>query len=112
MFEKKISGKMTLIQGRGCPHQERLSITFFDSFSPSESEFFKQPAEPLGPKFLAAATDVPKCSNNDLQRILKAVLEAQTLAPTSAPAPTPTASKKPWNKSLKVRVKGRTRVVS
>ena len=58
-----------------------------------------QPAEPLGTKTpLAdapvAATNVPKYSKNDLQGILKIVLEAQapapTLAHTSVVAPAPT----------------------
>ena len=51
---------------------------------------FDQPAWPSETKShanaLAAATNIPKYSENDLQRILKAVLEAQAPTPTPTPA--------------------------
>ena len=88
---------MTLIQGRGCPRRERLSvapfITLLGSFSPPKSESFKQTNRPLRLKSPAAATSVLKSSEDDLQRIFKAVLEAQT--PAFASALAPVVSKKP-----------------
>ena len=57
------------------------SIAPPDSSPPPKSEIFEQP-----PKS-SANTSIPKYSEDNLQRILKAVLEAR--APASAPAPTP-----------------------
>ena len=91
---------MILVQGRGCPRQERLSIAPSvvppDSSPPPESKSFEQPDGPLGPKSPAEATSVPKYSEDDLQRILKAVLEAR------APVPAPVVSEVPREK-LKAR---------
>ena len=67
--------------------QERLSANPFiappDSSSPLESgdKLSDQPAWPLGIKYPiadapATTTNVPKYSKDDLQKILKAVLEA------------------------------------
>ena len=81
---------MTSVQGRSHPRQERSSVALSDSSPPPELEFSKQPAESLRPKLLIAvvpATDVPKYSEDDLQRILKTVLETQAPAPALAPAP-------------------------
>ena len=94
---------MTSVQGRGCPYQERPSIAPsvapsiapLDSFRSPESgdKLSDQPAGPSGGKPLAnspsAATSISKYSEDDLQRIFKAVLEAWALAPVSAPAPVP-----------------------
>ena len=50
------------------------------------------------------ATSIPKYSKDDLQRILKAVLESRALAPIPAPAPAPApvpapvVCKVPWEK--------------
>ena len=90
---------MTSVRGRGRPRRERPSIAFPDSFPPPESEFSEQPDGPPGPKSPAAATHVPKYSEDDLQRILKAVLEAQAPAPATAPA----TSEETQNKPLKAR---------
>ena len=82
---------MISIQSCSCPRRKRLSVAssvaFPSSSSPSKSESFKQSNRALGLKSPAAATNVPKYSKNDLQRIFKAVLEARTLALTFAPAP-------------------------
>ena len=82
---------MILVQGRGCPRRERLSIAPSvappGSSFPPKSESSEQPDRPRGLKSPAAATSVPKYSEDDLQWILKAVLEAQ------APAPAPVISK-------------------
>ena len=71
---------MTSVQGRSCSRQKRPfvapSIAPFDFSPPPKSEFLKQPVGPLGLKSSAIATDVPKYSEDDLQRILKVVLEA------------------------------------
>ena len=94
---------MTSVRGRGRPRRERPSvapsvapsIASPDSSPPPESgdELSDQPAGPSGAKPHAnsppAATSVPKYSENDLQRILKAVLEARAPAPVPAPAPAP-----------------------
>ena len=93
---------MTSVRGRGCLCQEcpfaapfvapsvapsiAPSIAPPDSSLPPESEISKQLDEPAGPKS-PAATSVPKYSEDDLQRILKAVLEARAPAPAPAPAP-------------------------
>ena len=107
---------MTSVQGRGCLHRERPSvapfvapsITLFDSSPPLESvdKLSNQPVGPTGIKPLAnfplAAIGVPKYSEDDLQRIFKAVLDAQAPIPIPAPAPAPIlasiVSKVPWKK--------------
>ena len=104
---------MTSVRGRGRPRQERpsvapsvlssvaLSIAFSDSSLSPESgnKLFDQLARPSRAKPLTnsplATSNVPKYSKNDLQRILKTVLENRalvpvpTLVPASAPAPAP-----------------------
>ena len=101
---------MILVQGRGRPRRERPSVApsvtpsvascVAPSVAPSiissvvspdsspahESEIFKQPEGPPEPKF-PAANSVPKYSEDDLQQILKAVLEARVPVPVLAPAP-------------------------
>ena len=84
---------MISTQGRGRLRWERLSISPFiapsiaplDSSLPPKSEISKLPDGLLRPKF-PAATSVPNYFQDDLQRILKAVLEARApaLAPTLA----------------------------
>ena len=98
VFLKEISSKMTSISGHGRPRQERLSVALsvapLDSFLPLESSD-KLSAQPVGPSVTkppvadtpVAATNVPKYSEDDLQRIFKAVLETQTPASASVPAP-------------------------
>ena len=85
---------MISVRGRGRPRRECPSVAPSvappDSSSPPESENSDQPEEsPADPS-------TPKYSENDLQRILKAVLEAQ------APAPAPAVSETPREK-LKAR---------
>ena len=106
---------MISVQGRGCPRQERSSvapsvtpsvapsIASLDSFPSPKSKISKQPEGPPGPKF-PADTSISKYSENDLQRILKAVLEAQdlVLAPICTLVLAPVVSKVPWEK-LKAR---------
>ena len=70
---------MTSIPGRSCPCQERPSVAPLDSSLFLESKFSKQPAKLLGPKSPAAPTDVPKYSEDNLQRIFKIVQEAWAL---------------------------------
>ena len=97
---------MISVRGRGRPRRERLSVApsvvpsvapsvvpsvapsdaLPDSSPPPESEVSEQPEGPPGPKS-PAETSIPKYSEDDLQRILKTVLEAR--APASAPAPFP-----------------------
>ena len=94
---------MTLVRGRRRFYRERPSATPFvapsvaplDSSQPPKSgdKLFNQPAGPSRTKppvtdALIVTTNVPKYSEDNLQRIFKAVLEAQ--APVSAPAPAPT----------------------
>ena len=83
---------MTSIQGRGRLRRERPSVApsvaFFvappvassvappSSSPPPESESSEQLNEPLELKSPAAATSVPKYSEDDLQQIFKTVLEA------------------------------------
>ena len=90
---------MTLIQGCRCPHQKRLFvapfIALFD-FSPSPklgNKLFDQLTRLSGmkPLIIVASvfiTNIIKYSEDDLQRIFKAVLEAWV--PVSVLAPTPT----------------------
>ena len=99
---------MALVRGRGHLYRERpsvapsvaSSVAPLNFFLPLElgNKLFNQPAgpsemKPLIADALIAATNIFKYSENDLQRIFKAVLEAQTpvsnpaLAPSSAPAP-------------------------
>ena len=92
VFWKKVSTKMTSLQGCRRLCRERLSIAIFvtppDSSLPPEldDKLSKQPARPSEMKLLIAvpfdaATNIPKYSENDLQRIFKIVLEAWALAP-------------------------------
>ena len=90
---------MIVVQGRGRLRHKRPSIAPHDSSSPLESEIFEQPDGPLGPKSFAA-TNISKYSEDDLQRILKAVLEAW--APVPAPVPAFVISEVP-RKKLKAR---------
>ena len=95
---------MTSVRDRGRLRHERSSAT--PSVAPPDSSIFPesddklsdQPAGPLGTKSpiantLAAAINIPKYPEDDLQQILKTVLEARVstpapvLAPTPAPAP-------------------------
>ena len=92
---------MTSVQGRGCPRRKHFFVTLPDSFSLPKSKFFKQPARPLRPKSSATDTDVPKYSKDNLQQILKTVLEAQ--APASVPVLACATSEKPQDKPLKAR---------
>ena len=104
---------MISVWGRRRPRRERLSVVFSvalsvapsvalsvalpDSSPPLKSEISKQPDRP--PR-LKSDTSVPKYFEDDLQRIFKAVLEAQ--APAPAPAPAPVVSEVPREK-LKAR---------
>ena len=102
---------MTLIWGRGCLCQERLSIASFVTFSIAppgsslthESENSNQLNRSLRPKSLPTATNIPKYSKDEMQLILKAVLETRvpTPTPTFAPSPAPNAFEKPRDKLLK-----------
>ena len=94
---------MISVRGRGRPYQECPSVTLsvalfvapLCSSLPPKLEISKQPDGTLRPKS-PATTSVPKYSEDDLQRILKAVLEAQS------PAPAPAISEIPQEK-LKAR---------
>ena len=97
---------MTSVRGRGRPCRERPSVTpsvapsitpFNSSPSPeSADELSDQPAGTSGGKLLAnsplAANSVPKYSEDDLQRIFKAVLEARALVPAPAPPSVPASA--------------------
>ena len=92
---------MTSVRGRGHPRRERSSATPSvappDSSPPPESgdELSDQPAWPSTKLPVAnapaAANSIPKYSEDDLQRILRTILEARVPAPTPvfAPAPVP-----------------------
>ena len=77
---------MISVRGRRRPRRERPSVVPFvapsvappDSSPPPESgdKSSEQPDRLPGPKSRAATTSVLKYSEDDLQRILKAVLEA------------------------------------
>ena len=100
---------MTSIQGRSRPHQEHPSVALLDSSLPPKSELSKQPIGPSKVKppvtvVAIAATNVIKYTKNDLQRIFKTILKAQTLAPV--PASTLVTSKESRNKLLKARSSG------
>ena len=87
---------MTSVRGCSYPHQERFSViplfvTSFDSFSPFKlgdklSDQLARPPRIKPPVANASitATSIPKYSKDNLQRILKAVLEVRTLAPALA----------------------------
>ena len=92
---------MTSYRGRGRPRRKRSSaapsVALPDSFPPHElgDKLFDQPAgpstkSPIANAF-AAANSIPKYSEDDLQRILRTVLEARIPAPAPvlAPAPVP-----------------------
>ena len=112
VFLEEISSKMTSIRGYRRPHWKRLSVTPSvtpsvappDSFPPLKlgDKLSDQPVRPLGRKptvanIFATTISVPKNSEDDLQQIFKAVLEAQAPipvpAPTSDSAPAPVVSK-------------------
>ena len=102
-----ISSKMTSVRGRGRPRRKRLSVapSVAPSINPpdfslppeSGDELSNQPTGLSGPKppvtNALAATSVLKYSEDDLQRILKVVLEAKAPVPApvpfSAPVPAP-----------------------
>ena len=111
VFLEEISSKMTLVQGRRRLHQECPSvapfIVFFNSISSSKlgDKLSDQPIGPSKTKSPIAiapvtVTNIPKYSKNNLQRILKAVLEtwAPTLTLLLAPTPAPVVSKTSWEK--------------
>ena len=105
---------MISVQDRGRPCWKRPfvapsvapSVAPPDSSPPPElgDELSDQPAEPSGTKTFAnapaATTNVPKYSEDDLQQIVKAVLEAR--APVPALNPAPAVSEAPREK-LKAR---------
>ena len=94
---------MTSVRGRGRPRRKRSSaapsVAPPDSSLPPESgdELSDQPAGPSTKPPVAnapaAANSIPKYSEDDLQRILKTILEARVPAPAPtlvlAPAPIP-----------------------
>lgn len=91
---------MISIQGRDRLRREHPSVTFFDFSLPPKlgNQLSNQPAGPLEAKLsviiiFATTFAVPKYTKEDLQEILKSILEAQA----------PTTSKKPWIKPLKAR---------
>ena len=98
---------MISVLGRGRSRRERPSVA--PSVAPSgsfplpESEVSEQPEGPPGLK-PPANTSIPKYSEDDLQRILKTVLEARAPVPAPAPAlaPAPVVSEVPREK-LKAR---------
>ena len=124
VFLEEISSKMTSVGGRGRPRHERFSaapsVAPPDSSPPPESgdELSEQPAGPSTKPPVAnapaAANSIPKYSEDDLQQILKTVLEARVpapapvlapasvLAPLPAPAPAPIVAEAPREK-LKAR---------
>ena len=91
---------MTPVWGRERLRWERFSVTpsvalsvaLLDSFLSFKSgdKLSNQPVGPLKTKLpvtnAVAATSILKYSEHDLQRIFKAVLEAQALAPIPTPA--------------------------
>ena len=105
---------MTSVRGRGRLYRKHYSVAPFvapsitppDSFPPPESgdELSDQPARSSRVKSHVAkastTTSVLKYSEDDLQRILKAVLEAEAPIPISIPAPTPAliVAETPWEK--------------
>lgn len=99
LFRIKISTQITLIRGHGRLCQKRFFITLFsvdllDSFLRPESESSKQSvgcssAKLSIPIVHVTATNIPMYFNDNLQRILKTVLEAQILTSAPAPALTP-----------------------
>ena len=96
---------MTSVQGCGRPRHKRPfvapsvapSVALPNSSPPPElgDELSDQPARPSGPKPLVANTpaaiSILKYSENDLQKILKAVLEARAPVPAPVPVPVPTS---------------------
>ena len=92
---------MTSVQGRRRPRQESLSAApsvapFISPPDPSPppksgNKLSDQPTGPSGVKLLVNApptvTSVSKYSEDDLQRIFKAVLKARAPIPVPAPAP-------------------------
>lgn len=79
-----MSFKITSVQGHDHLHKERPFIALLDSFSSSQSDdkLFDQPDEPQKTIFPIAvivitAPPVPKYTKEELQQILKPVLEAQ-----------------------------------
>ena len=97
---EEISSKMTSIRGRRHPRREHssatLSIALPNCFSPFESgdKLSNQHDGPLGTKLLivntlATITNILKYSKDDMQQILKTVMEAWHPAPTLVLAPVP-----------------------
>ena len=83
---------MISVQDRGRLHRERPSVAPsvapFDSFLPPESEISEYFDGTPGPKS-SATTSVPKYSEDDLQKIFKAALEARAFAPAFAASEIP-----------------------
>ena len=124
LFLEEISSKMTSIRGCRRLRRERSSAALFvaplDSSPPPESgnKLSDQPAGPSTKPPVTnapvAANSIPKYYEDDLQRILKTVLEARVPAsasvpalvsapvPAPAPAPAPIVAKAPHEK-LKAR---------
>lgn len=97
---------MTLVQGCSRHRWKHSSVAFLNSSSPPKSELSNQLVRPSKEKLFIAvvlptAPAVPKYIEKDLQQFFKIVLETQTFAPVSAPAPTFATSKKFRNKLLK-----------
>ena len=95
VFLEKINSKMTSVRGRKCLRHKHSSAAPSDSFPTSESsdKLSDQPARPSTKPPVAnapaVANSILKYSENDLQQILKTVLEAQVPAPAPVLAPAP-----------------------
>lgn len=83
----KISSKITLVQGRSYPYKKRSSIAFLNFFLPLEldNKLSNQLVGPLKANLsitviFIAVSPVLKYMEENLQQILKTVLEVQALS--------------------------------
>ena len=79
---------MTSIRGRGRPHRERISESLLGSSSPPESSHDETPVNFL------AESPVAKYTEENLQKILRTVLEART-PPSDGPRKKPLKARSP-----------------
>ena len=88
---------MTSVQDRSCPCRERFSVALPNSFPPlgSDDELSNLSAGSPSPNLPVAEPSISKYTKEDLQRILKTVLEVRALTTFEGPRDKPLKARSP-----------------